>query len=67
MTETLLDDGPDSAEWAWTELSRLVDPLAGNAAVRVRRYELPDHHPARVAGHPCDVLVLGADDVLRTA
>lgn len=68
MAQTLLDDGPQSAEDAWTELSKSIDPLiAGKEVVRVRRYELPDGHPARAAGHPCDVLVLGSDDVLRDA
>jgi hypothetical protein len=67
MTETLLDDGPESAQYAWTETSKRVDQLASGAECRIHRWQLPDHHPMRAVGSIHDDLVLGADDVLRPA
>ncbi len=67
MARTLLEDSANSAEFAFAECSKAVDPLIAGAAVRLRRYELPDGHPMGPphGGHPCDTLELGADDVLR--
>jgi hypothetical protein len=67
MARTLLEDSTDSAEFAYRECSKAVDPLIAGAAVRLHRYELPDGHrmgPPH-GGHPCDSLELGADNVLR--
>jgi hypothetical protein len=65
MVETFLDDGPASAQYAWTETSKRVDALAGGEACRVHRWQLPDGHPMRDVGSIHDDLVLGADDALR--
>ena len=65
FVDTMLGDGPESGKYAWTELSKGVDPLLAGEAVLVHRYELPEGHPLAMAGHPSDYLVLGADDVLR--
>ena len=65
MTETLLDDGPESAQYAWTETSKRVDALAGGREWRLHRWQLPDGHPMRGVGSIHDDLVLGRDDVLR--
>jgi hypothetical protein len=35
--------------------------------VRIHRWELPDDHPERAIGSLNDDLILGADDVLRSA
>lgn len=67
MVRTLLDDGPDSAKYGWAETSKSLDPLAAGEACRVRRFELPDSHPARWLGAMTDLLMLGADDVLQPA
>jgi hypothetical protein len=67
MCATLLEDGPESAQYASDALSGQVDALARGDAVRISRYELPVGHPLSPpgAGHPCDSLMLGADDVVR--
>ena len=67
MTETLLDDGPKSAQYAWAETSKAVDRLASGGEHRVHRWQLPNGHPMRDVGSIHDDLVLGADDVLRPA
>jgi hypothetical protein len=67
MVRTLLDDSAESAEFAWTECSKPVDALMAGKAVTLHRYELPPDHSQSTAGHPSDLLVLGADDVLRPA
>ena len=67
MVETLLDDGPESAQYAWAETSKRVDRLAAGEACRIHRYELPDGHPVRALGGMCDSLLLDRDDVLRLA
>ena len=68
-TNVMLGDSAEMAQFTWDELSKAVDPLEAGKAVRIHRYELPDGHlraPPH-GGHPCDSLILGADDVLRDA
>ena len=65
MARTLLEDSAESAEFAFRECSKAVDPLIAGAPVWLHRFELPDSHPMRVHGHPCDSLELGEDNVLR--
>jgi hypothetical protein len=67
MARTLFEDSAESAEYAFTECSKAVDPLIAGKACRVTRYELPFEHPQAPphGGHPCDDLELGVDDVLR--
>ena len=67
MVKTMLDDGPESAKYAWTETSKSIDPLVAGEACRVHRCELPDGHPVRALGAMDDDLLLGADNVLRPA
>jgi len=52
---------------AWDILSGPVDALLEGEAIRFHRFELPPDHPlsAPYAGHPCDSLELGTDNVLR--
>ena len=66
-TNVMLNDSAESAEFTWDELSKDVDPLEAGKEVVIHRYELPDDHvrAAPHGGHPCDNLILGADDVLR--
>jgi hypothetical protein len=66
MATRLADDAAWSSA-AWAELSKGVDPLAAGEACQLRRFELPDTHPARVVGAVSDLLVLGADNMLRAA
>lgn len=47
------------------ECAKPVAALVAGQEVSVRRSDLPHSHPARYAGDPGDMLVLGADDVLR--
>ena len=63
----MLEHSAESAKTTWLELSKAVDPLIAGKAVRLRRYELPDDHPVRALGHPCDWLALDEHDVLRSA
>ncbi|WP_067566400.1 hypothetical protein [Nocardia acidivorans] len=49
---------------AFAELSKPVDQLSAGAAWSLRRYELPDDHPARTAGAAGDLLTLDESDVL---
>jgi hypothetical protein len=67
MVDTLLADGPESTQYAYGQLSGRVDALAAGEAVTLHRYELPDDHPMAPpqGGHPCDNLLLDADNVLR--
>jgi hypothetical protein len=46
-------------------LSGRVNVLLDGGEVEVHRFELPDDHPARFRGNPCDYVVLGSDDVVR--
>ena len=64
MCDTLLDDGVESAQYAWAECSKPVEALANGEPWRIHRYELPEGHPARDLGKVSDELVLGSDDVL---
>jgi hypothetical protein len=63
----MLDDSVEGAEFTYSELSGRVDALAAGRAVQFHRYNLPDGHPlcAPAAGHPCDLLEIGADNVVR--
>ena len=70
MVSTLLDDpehGVEYAEFASDQLSGRVDALAARKAVSLHRYELPPGHAlsAPAAGHPCDSLVIGEDNVVH--
>jgi hypothetical protein len=67
MAATLLEDSAESAEFAFRECAKGVDPLIAGEAVRLSRYELPVGHPQAPphGGRPTDALELGADDVIR--
>jgi hypothetical protein len=70
MCATLLDDDEHGEEWAQfasDQLSGRVDALADGREVWLHRFELPPGHvlSAPHAGHPCDSLVLGEDNVIR--
>jgi hypothetical protein len=67
MVNILLEDGPESAEYAYRQLSGRVDAIASGEEVWLHRYELPPGHAleAPQGGHPCDSLMLGSDNVLR--
>jgi hypothetical protein len=67
MTETLLEDGAESAQYAWAEASKAVDRLASGGEHRIHRWQLPDGHPMRGVGSIHDDLVLDEHDVLRVA
>ncbi len=67
MARTLLEESAEVAEFAFRECGKAVDPLVNGDAVHLKRYELPPGHAlsAPHAGHPCDELLLGVDDVVR--
>jgi hypothetical protein len=67
MCSTLLEESAEMAQFASDQLSGRVNALAAGRAVLLSRYELPPGHPlsAPAAGHPCDNLVLGEDNVIR--
>jgi hypothetical protein len=67
MCSTLLEDGPESAQYAYDQLSGRVEAIEAGRAVWLHRYELPDGHlmGAPHGGHPCDSLELDERDVLR--
>jgi len=70
MCSTLLEDDEHGEEWAQfasDQLSPCVDAIESGREVWLHRYELPDGHPlsAPAAGHPCDSLILGADNIIR--
>jgi hypothetical protein len=67
MTETLLDDGPEWAQYAWSETSKAADRLAGGGGHRIHRWQLPEDHPMRDVGSIQDDLVLDEHNVLRVA
>jgi hypothetical protein len=67
MVSTLLEDGPESAQYGYAQLGPRVDALAAGAVVRIHRYELPEDHPLAPphGGHPLDSLLLDEHDMLR--
>ena len=70
MCATLLDDEEHGEEWAQfasDQLSGRVDALESGRACWFHRYELPPGHrlSAPAAGHPCDTLEIGEDNVIR--
>jgi hypothetical protein len=66
MVSTLIEDGPEFGRYAHDQLSPRVHALESSQAVLFSRYELPPGHPmsAPEAGHPCDTLKLGEDNVI---
>ena len=67
MVSTLLEDDRESGQYAFDQLSPRVRALEAGQAVSFHRYELPAGHrlSAPGAGHPCDTLELGEDNVVR--
>jgi hypothetical protein len=56
MCLTLAED-PAWSSQAWQQLSRSVDALAAGKPYRLRGWELPDDHPARVLGANVDFVL----------
>jgi hypothetical protein len=70
MCATLLDDAEHGEQWAQfasDQLSGRVDAIESGRAVWFHRFELPPGHAlsAPAAGHPCDTLEIGEDNVIR--
>ena len=67
MVSTLIEDGPEFGRYAHDQLAPNLHALESGQAVSFHRFELPDGHRLGPpdAGHPCDTLELGEDNVVR--